>query len=457
LDGYGDRVKPKEKPNLEVVKEKIEKQDFPLDVFPPIIQDYIISCNETLGHNVDFMGASVMWVASLMIGNSVKIRLKTGYTDCCSVWIAAVGSAGVGKTPAIKDAIRPLIEINKRSVRDYAKAKAEFDEYSALSEQEKKNVAEVRMPTRRQFIVDDATIEALIELHEENPNAVGVFKDELAGWIKEMNKYRVGADLEFWLKSFSNSFASTNRKTVKGNYIDSPLIPVLGGIQPAVLSKIFTEDYKDNGFTDRILLTYPDHEPPKWSYDEMDEESIQRYDDFILSLHGYIKSDLIQLDEDGDVVSNYLEMSPEAKAKLGEVMDRITDMMTSDNESESMKSILPKMKTYIPRFMILLHVLNNYDDGLDPLEPVSLQTLNNSQRLVDYFINMSKKVMQDAAEYNKLKASSHKQVKSESERFQDMYNANPNLKTKDAASVLNVTVRSIQRWKKQLDEQKEST
>jgi len=450
--GYGDRQKPTKKPDLELVKEKIEKQSFPLDVFPPVIQDYIISCNDTLGHNVDFMSAAVLWAGSLIIGNSIKMRLKNGYTECCSVWIAVVGDAGVGKTPAVKDAIRPLVDINKKSVRDYSKAKAEFDEYCALSEQEKKNVAEVRKPSRHQFLVNDVTIEALIELHEENPNAVGVFKDELAGWIKEMNKYRAGADLEFWLSTFSNSFTSTNRKTVKDNYIDSPIIPVLGGIQPAVLSKVFTEDYKDNGFTDRLLLTYPDHKPPMWSYEEMPEESIKIYEDFILSLHGHIKSELVKLDQDGDVISNYLELEPEAKEKLGSVMDRLTEMMMSDDESESVKSILPKMKTYIPRFMIILHVLNCFDDSVDPLSPVSIDTLNNAQRLVDYFISMNKKVMQDSLAYNKLKDSSHKQVKTEAERFIAMYEVNPELKTKDAARVLNVSERTVRRWKNQIEQ-----
>ena len=58
---------------------------------------------------------------------------------------------------------------------------------------------EVKKPRKSQFIADDITIEALVDLHQESKNSVGVFKDELAGWFKDMNKYREGSDLQFWL------------------------------------------------------------------------------------------------------------------------------------------------------------------------------------------------------------------------------------------------------------------
>lgn len=56
-------------------------------------------------------------------------------------------------------------------------------------------------PTKKQFIANDITIEALVDLHQQNDISVGVFKDELAGWFKDMNKYKPGSDLEFWLST----------------------------------------------------------------------------------------------------------------------------------------------------------------------------------------------------------------------------------------------------------------
>ena len=36
----------------------------------------------------------------------------------------------------------------------------------------------------------------LLILHENVPHGIGIFKDELAGWLKDMNKYRSGQILK---------------------------------------------------------------------------------------------------------------------------------------------------------------------------------------------------------------------------------------------------------------------
>ena len=76
--------------------------------------------------------------------------------------------------------------------------------------------------------------------------------------LKDMNKYREGSDLEFWLSCWSGSPVILTRVTRKGSYIERPSIPVLGGIQPSVLTNFNTSENKENGFMDRILLCYPD-------------------------------------------------------------------------------------------------------------------------------------------------------------------------------------------------------
>jgi hypothetical protein len=266
-----------------------------------------------------------------------------------------------------------------------------------------------------------------------------------------MNKYRAGGDLEFWLSSFSNSPAYTTRKTVRDNYIHSPVIPVLGGIQPAVLNQVFTDEYRDNGFSDRLLLCYPDTQVERWNENELDDELLHWYSDYILSLYGHIRSELKMTDE-GDVVSERVRFSADAKAELGRIMNKITDRQNSEEETEATKSILPKQKTYLPRFSILLHVLDCYDNGEVFTSDIQKQTILNAERLVDYFISMAEKVMQDGVEYNKLRASAgDKIIKSDAEKFAAMYAVNPNLKKTEAASLLKVSRQQIYNWIKHID------
>jgi hypothetical protein len=454
--GYGDRMKAEVPAVLSVVKsEPITKQSFPLDVFPTSIQNYVTECNKTLGHNVDFMGASLIWLMSVIIGNSLKVTVKKGWNECVVTWLAVVGRAGVGKTPAISMILKPLVELNSREIREYRRQKERFEAYEKASKEEKANIAEVRKPRRSQFIVNDVTIEALVELHEENPNAVGVFKDELAGWIKDMNKYRAGGDLEFHLSAFSNSPAYTTRKTVRDNYIHSPIIPVLGGIQPAVLNQVFTDEYRDNGFSDRLLLCYPDCEVEKWNENELSDELLQWYSDYILSLFAYVKSDIVQVDEEGDVKSRYIAFDKDARVELARIMDKITDRQNSEDEAEGTKSILPKQKTYLPRFSILLHVLECWDNAEVLTSDITKETVLKAERLVDYFITMAERVVADTYEYNKMKASAgDKPTKTEAERFQSMFAANPNLKRTEAAKLLKVSRSQIYNWIREIEQAK---
>lgn len=455
-EGYGDRMKQPVPVELTVVKtEPIDKESFPIDIFPDTVQRYIAECAATLGHNTDFMGSALLWMLSVIVGNSIKVQVKKGWVESCILWLAVVGRAGVGKTPAISSIIKPLVELNSREIRDYRKLKERYDEYEKLSKEDKKNAVEVRKPNRSQFIVNDVTIEALVELHEENPNAVGVFKDELAGWIKDMNKYRAGGDLEFHLSAFSNSPAYTTRKTVRDNYIHSPIIPVLGGIQPAVLNQVFTDEYRDNGFSDRLLLCYPDCKVESWNENEMSDDSISWYSDYILSLFAHIKNDIMEVDDEGDVKSQFVRFTSEARVELGRVMDKITTRQNSEDEGESTKSILPKQKTYLPRFSILIHVLESYDNGEVLTSDISVETILKAERLVDYFISMAERVLQDSVEYNKLRASaSDKPIKSDGEKFASMYAANPNLKKTEAAKLLKVSRSQIYNWIREIDQAK---
>ena len=298
--GFGSRVqkiiheKEKSLPkNTELIEQySYNKSDlvFPIEIFPEPIQSYIMECHEKLDGNIDFMGCSLLWLISVCIGNSIEIQVRTGWTERASVWIANVGRAGIGKTPSIKNIIFPLEKINNREISNYIKAREKFDFYDKLSVKEKKDYSEVEKPVKTQFIANDITIEALIDLHQESDNAVGVFKDELAGWMLDMNKYRTGSDLQFWLSCWSGDSVNVNRMTRVGSFVPHPFIPVLGGIQPNILTGFSTEENKDNGFVDRLLLCYPEAKVEMYNENEIDQDVLDWYKDKIVMFYDTLKS-----------------------------------------------------------------------------------------------------------------------------------------------------------------------
>lgn len=450
-DGYGTRNVKKE-PEIEKRElPKLNENDliFPIDIFPKPIQSYILECNETLDSSIDYMGCSLLWLISVVVGNSIQIEVKKGWNETATIWLAVVGKAGLGKTPSIHNIIKPLLAANNKEIKNYIKQSDKYQHYESLSAKEKKEHEEIQKPNKTQFIANDITIEALVELHQENKNSIGVFKDELAGWFKDMNKYREGSDLEFWLSTWSGKAISLNRKTAKSSFVDKPLVSVLGGIQPSILNAFYTEDNKDNGFMDRMLLSYPNLDIEKWNDKEMNYDTIQWYNDSIISFYEIIKHKVVEYDDDGDVKPKIATIPPESKKEWIRVFNEYTDIQNSDDENEYMKSMLPKQKSYLPRFALLINAFNSFFDPEHKIDAltISKESILSAEKLSKYFIAMAKKIKINSIETNEIKTviQSNKN-KTTKEQFMELYKKNPDLNKKEVSENLGVSIRMIYKY-----------
>jgi len=452
-DGYGTRRVAKQIVSVAPIIEKqepITREPFPIEIYPASIQHFIIESSKSLGLSVDYMGCSFLWLLSMVVGNSNVIEVKPGWRECAQIWVALVGKPGIGKTPSVNQIIQPLRSLNIKEQKNYQKKLAEFIEYEKLDKKEKEFAIEVERPKSKQFIVGDITLEALIDLHEENPNALGVFKDELAGWFKDMNKYRAGSDLEFWLSSWSGQSISLNRKTSKSAFVDKPFIPVLGGIQPSVFDEFTVGANKENGFIDRILICYPELKVNLYNDSFMDSSSILWYSDFVQKLKTDIEMLFFKFDDNMEIVPNIVKFDNESKKEWIRIHDHITNLQNSDDENEYMKSMLPKQKSYIPRFCLLLNILWSYvDDDYDAYK-IHKNSILSAEKLSNYFISMAKMVKQDSRDKIELKKVS-KDAASSFDKFKLMYLTDQKLNRTTAAELLEVSRKTIFQWIKKID------
>ncbi len=448
--GYGDRVKSKVesiKTTLKKVpKEKIENVDFPIDIYPEKMQSFLIECSETLGDIVDYTGSALLWLISLSVGNSFKIEVKHGWTEGGSVWISLVGKAGIGKTPSLNRIVAPLKQVNQREFKKYLKEYTEWKQFDDLTAKEKGGAEGPAKPRNSQFISTDITVEALIQLHQESDNAVGVYKDELSGWIKDMNKYREGSDLEFWLSAWAGESVVLNRVTRDSNFIDKPCLPVLGGIQPSVFDAFYTEENKDNGFMDRMLLAFPDFRVSYWNEKEICKEDIKWYNESMVSFFNYIRNSIYR-DNNGDIMSHLLSWSKEAKKEWIKIFNEITSKQMSDEENEYLKSMYPKQIGYIARFSMLLHVFNSFFDESIPKFEVQKKSILDAKKLSDYFVGSAKKVRFDSVENKEVSATLKGDTTAE--KIVNAYNSDPEVNRTKLAEKLGVSrmtvIRAIRR------------
>jgi len=446
--GFGSRlIKP-----VQELKEKIEvnKADlvFPIEVFPQEIQAYMILCQKTLDSSIDYMGCSFLWVLSIITGNAIKCQVKTGWIENSTVWFSVVGKAGIGKTPSISNIIDPLQKVNSREQKKYIKHNEKYQEYMALDKKDRVNTEEIKKPRKTQFIANDITLEALVDLHEENKNAIGLFKDELAGWFKDMNKYRAGSDLEFWLSTWSGKSVFLNRKTAKSSFVESPLISVLGGIQPGVLDSFYTEENKDNGFIDRMLLCFPDLLVEEYNENELNPGILTWYSDYVISFYDTVKVKVLKFNNDDEIEPIIAKFSTDAKKEWKRIFNDITGQQNSDEENEYMKSMLPKQKSYIPRFALLINTLNWYNsNGYSDLDVISKESILAAEKLSKYFIAMSKKIKINSAEVNDIKKYiRNNDSKTSYEKFKELYAINPEINKSELAEKLGISRKTLYQY-----------
>ena len=455
--GYGSRLKSKIKElkkSIEITEEpKINKEDlvFPIDIFPKDIQTYLLECNSKLDSSVEYMGVSLLWLISVCIGNTIDVEVKNGWNENLSVWISVVGKAGLGKTPSISNIIFPLIKINAKEIKNYIKESEKYEYYTNLPKKEKDEHSEVFKPKKTQFIANDITLEALVDLHQESDNSVGVFKDELAGWLKDMNKYREGSDLEFWLSTWSGKSVNLNRLTRKGSFVEKPFIPVIGGIQPSIFNTFYTDENKDNGFMDRMLLCYPDLKIDHYNESEISEDILKWYKEIIISFYDTLKG-VITRNEDGDIETLTAKFCPDAKIEWKRMFNEMTDIQNNEEENEYLKSMFPKQKSYIPRFACLIHVFDEFfTEGGNTLL-ISKESVLKAEKLSKYFIATAKKIKINSVDVSKLKNTiTANKGKNEKEKLFEIWKSNEKFNKSETAELLGISKRSVFNWVKEFD------
>jgi hypothetical protein len=443
--GFGERKIKK----IEIEKPEIQKEDllFPIEVFPEDIQTYIIQNQKTLNHSIDYMGSSFLWLIASCIGNACKIEVKVGWRESANIWIGLIGKAGLGKTPSINAMIFPIKKRNAFEVKQYQREFKKWKEYEKLSAKEKKDFEEVKEPKRTQFIVNDVTIEALADIHEENQNGISVFKDELNGWLKDMNKYKPGSDLEFWLSCWSGEPAALTRKTAKSSFIELPLIPVLGGVQPGIFSQISTVENKDNGFLDRLLLSFPEKDIEHYNRNSISQNLLDWYEAYVCNFYDHIKRKVLSYKFDS-IDPKILRLDQEADLEWERIFNNVSDMQNSDEINEYVKSMLSKQKSYIPRFALMLHCLDCYDTEKN-LGWIDKSTMLKAEKLSNYFIAMSKKIKISMLESKGLieivasmKGEPVEQI------VKQIFANNPETSKIEVAEILNISKRSVYNYLK---------
>jgi hypothetical protein len=377
-----DSLKPKIEPEPEPIQEP--HSFFPIEIFPKFIQDYILALNKSLNFHIDFSAAAAMFTIATMNGNRYKLQVKRGWEAPTIFWFACVGYPGTIKTHPVKTLTRPMVDLDIASKRMYDE---EMRHYDPDAKQK------TPKPRFKQLLISDYTIEALHSIHDINKRGIGLYKDELKGFLNDMNKYRKGSDEEFWLESFNNGSYIVNRVTKEPVMINNICINIIGTIQHDVLTKVVTE-YAGNGLIDRFLFTASESTVYNITHHEIDPDLTHTWNWLILELNrifDYTDSPCTQI----------IKMSKETFKVYQEIDSEYVQNQNSEDFPQEIKNYLSKMKTYVPRFALLLGIMDSLQDGSQVhVLPIHMV---NAKKIADYFVKTAQNVYQVNASFMEIK------------------------------------------------------
>ena len=298
--------------------EGVFENKIPLNAFPSKIQDMILVLSRQENYSIEYTMASLLVAVSTAIGNAVNIRIRGGWISNPALYMILVGRPGMGKTPPLDFAFRPIRKHDAQAVKQF---KLEMEQYNNLIESykgKKENTTPLPdKPILRRTIISDFTPEALMRALDDNQRGIVVYVDEIMGMFNAVNQYSRGQLIEQLLTAFSGKPLDISRCSMPiPIHIEHPFINIVGTMQTTRMHELIGKGYKENGLIDRIIFVYPSsQEISDWQLDEDSSfATFEKYSAMWKSIIDKVVSLPFVENENGGNIQNILDFSSEAKA-----------------------------------------------------------------------------------------------------------------------------------------------
>ncbi len=366
---------------------------FPVDCLPGPLASFVATVAASLACDPSFVALPVLTVCGAAVGNTARLRLKPGYDVPPIVWSVIIGESGSGKTPAFDAAMRPLVAMQNRSLREHAAAmdlhRSRMRVYKReLSKWEKVDSigqppAEPKEPTAKRYYVSDTTIQALAKLLSENPRGLLLALEELPQWFGSFDKFTKGAgsDAAAWLQLYGAGTLTVDRKNDGVLSIPRAAVCVTGGIQPGILNESLTPSHRESGMSPRLLKTYPPRHRRQWSDTGVNPETEAGYAELVEGIHAL---GFDGVDSDGLPKPNVVELSSEARAVYVKFVDKNGEEQST--LTGELASTLDKIEQYAARFALIFHYVRavSCDATLTDQRFVDGETMRQAVRLAEW-------------------------------------------------------------------------
>ena len=368
--------------------EGVFENKIPLNAFPVKIQDMILVLSRQENYSIEYMMASLLVAMSTAIGNAVNIRIRGGWISNSALYMILVGRPGMGKTPPLDFAFRPIRKHDAQAVKQF---KLEMEQYNNLIESnkgKKENTTPLpNKPILRRAIISDFTPEALMRALDDNQRGIVVYVDEIMGMFNAVNQYSRGQLIEQLLTAFSGKPLDISRCTMPVPiHIEYPFINIVGTMQTTRIHELIEKGYKENGLLDRIIFVYPSSkEIADWQLDEDSSfATFEKYSAMWESIIDKVVSLPFAENESGGNTQNILDFSSEAKAYFTNWRNNAIRAVNQIQDDGLVDSRVIKAPMITARLALILQILR-WACGEVHKDFVDIDSTKSAIALSEYF------------------------------------------------------------------------
>ncbi len=199
-----------------------EVSPFDADLLPETLRPWVLDLAERLQVPAGYPAAAVIVMLAGAIGRRASIRPQRhdSWTVIPNLWGAIIGRSGVMKSPVLHAVMGPL---RRRQALAMAVYESERDAYqhqlqthvaqrrkrrpaaaAPVHDHEKGAAWDAETPTPpvcTRYLVNEATIEKVHVILKENPQGVLYLRDELSGWMAQLDQRGRERDRAFFLET----------------------------------------------------------------------------------------------------------------------------------------------------------------------------------------------------------------------------------------------------------------
>lgn len=369
-------------------------------MLPEPFRPWLSDIAERFNCALEFPSIGAIVALSAIVGRRVGIRPKRhdDWQVVPNLWGCIVGRPGVLKTPALEEALKPIKRLEAEA-RERFQGEARDIEFNKIRRKAEKEALEKKIkeavsagkdpsflrsqldmsedkdPTPRRYIVNDATVEKLAELLNENPNGLLHFRDELTGWLRTLDKEGHENDKAFHLEAWNGTGSYTSDRIGRGTtHVEAVCEAMLGGIQPGPLGEYLRSTVRGGAGADGLiqrfqLIVYPNLSGEFINVDRSPNKEA-RFRAFSL----FKKLDSINPAEigakieppppsfDGSEISRpgipFLNFDPEAQALFDEWRKDLEEKIRKGEEHPALEAHLSKYRSLMPSLALLFYLLD---------------------------------------------------------------------------------------------------